>query len=676
MLRLDANGTVLAYYSPPNHPLTEHLVGRPAHLSQLRLNPDTLAFILDQLPETYTSHCEMVYDLEPELKATCPDWQPATYFIRLTPDTHTSALTETDWPYGQHSILCFIQDITQRKQSELLTESYYTELLESRSQIEIQSLVLGQQTEALQLANQQIHHSAEQKMAFITQISHEIRTPINGLIGLSQLLQDTPLNINQLDLVDSIKLSANTLLNTINELLDFSKMEAGFFTLNIGNCDLRQHIRNACDVITPLVNQKNLELVTFIDPQLPACLTTDGDRLQQVILNLLSNACKYTNFGTIELRVKSETFSNQQAHIHISVKDSGIGIPEDKQHLLFQQFSQLHQASDITTPVQSTGLGLAICKNIVELMQGEIGVTSRPGDGSTFWFTFTAPVETPADPSYMPYRQIVLVEENPMARDVRRAAFEYLGCRVIVEPSFEGLLRHPLADAVVISYPFDDGDTDMRNALIHELLADNVPVFCLVNRRVNPNLTFPVTGLLHRPLNTDVLLQQLTQPLKLEETPVVASSELPPTIPESVVLPLTDHLTPKPATLGHVLVVEDNLVNQKVVTKFLDHLHYSYDVANNGIQAIKAIKTTPYDLVLMDCQMPQMDGYEASRVIRQELQLNHLPIIALTAHALAGERQKCLDAGMNDYLTKPIAKQQLDVLLCHYIQPGQLQSLN
>ena len=528
---------------------------------------------------------------------------------------------------------------------------------------------LTQQAEALLQASTQIKALAEQKMGFITQISHEIRTPLSGLIGLTQLLMDTSLCPEQQDLVDSIRLSAGALMNTVNELLDFSRIEAGFFSLNPGNCNFRTTVRHACDVIAPLMQQKNLELVCFIDPQLPLLIHSDEERLKQVLVNLLGNACKYTNHGGVELRVQSETLPNQQARLTVTIRDTGIGIPVEKQHLLFQQFTQLHNPSEIQTPVHSTGLGLAICKTIIDLMQGEIGAISKPGEGSTFWFTLTVPVIEESTQYFLPYRQLLLIEENANVRDYRQAAFAALGCRVIIEPNLNGILRHPLVDAVIISYPFDETNPEHICALVDELMTDGVPVFCLVSRRTRPSLPFAVTGLLYRPLNTDTLAEQMLHPVKH-----VATSEptkpLPPSqphvIPESVVIPMP--------TQGHVLVAEDNLVNQKVVCKFLEQLRYSYDVVCNGHQAVEAIKIGDYDAVLMDCQMPDLDGYEASTIVRQQLGLINLPIIALTAHVMPGERQKCLDAGMNDYLTKPLARQHLANMLGLYIQPGQLMT--
>jgi two-component system, sensor histidine kinase and response regulator len=484
---------------------------------------------------------------------------------------------------------------------------------------------------------------------------------------LTQLLLDTAMTPEQQDLVDSIKLSAGALLNTVNEMLDFSKMEAGFFQLNMGPCHIRRAVRHACDVIGPLMQQKNLELVCFIDPQLPLMVHGDEERFKQLLVNLLGNACKYTNHGVIQLRVQSDLLADKQVRLIVTIQDTGIGIPLDKQHLLFQQFTQLHNPSDVQTPVHSTGLGLAICKTIVDLMQGDIGAISKPGKGSTFWFTLTANLIESYPKYYLPYRQLLLIEENATVRQIRQDVFAALGCRVITEPDVKGILRHPLVDAVVLSYPFDDHQTDTLCTLVEDLMTDGVPVFCLVNSRTRPMLPFAVSGLLYRPLNTDSLLEHMLNPVKY--LPLVAANlppHFPQTIPESAVIPM-------PAQ-GHVLVAEDNLVNQKVVCKFLDQLRYTYDVARNGQQALNAIKTNHYDAVLMDCQMPDMDGYEASLLVRQQLGLLHLPIIALTAHAMPGERQKCLDAGMNDYLSKPLAKQHLANMLSQYIQPSEVLS--
>jgi signal transduction histidine kinase/ActR/RegA family two-component response regulator len=686
VLKMRQSGEVEEQYAPLAHPLVP-TDGAFLHLNDLLLDPPTKAFILTHFQLGESVSCDMPF--------TTQSGDLRTFQVRI------SVHNQSGW--------CIIEDITARKSSEALKEAYYNELLLSRQKLEAQSQQLILQAEELQTANANVVRATEQKMAFITQLSHELRTPLNGIMGIVQLMQHaSQLTYEQQEYLDNIQSASSTLLHTINDVLDFSRLEAGQFTLNLEPCDLRVAINEAWQMVQGMIEQKHLDFVTFIDPQLPRSVLADNVRIRQLVLNLLSNACKYTPFGRITLNVKLKGIcladdGPPMARVCVEVTDTGIGIAEEKISALFQRFSQVHSADDTDHTFQSTGLGLSICKSIIALMPGgEIGVRSKLTEGSTFWFELDCTVITPtlapslmsasvatfAGPMpalagrYLPYNTLLLIEENQSLWDTRKRCFEYLGLQVIIEPNLMGMLKHPLVDVVVLSYPLLEYD-DMSDDLINEWIMDNRPLFLLVNRGVNPVYSHPITGILDKPLNTEHLYAQMHTPqirggasggAKPIEPAVASNADH--NIPEAVVIPLgqppagSDALPLNATTQAPplLLVVEDNLVNQKVITKFLERLGYGADVCANGREALEKLDQHRYPLVLMDCQMPEMDGYEATRRIRQlPDERTKLPIIAMTAHVLAGERQKCIDAGMTDYIAKPIELELLRQMLDTYM---------
>jgi two-component system, sensor histidine kinase and response regulator len=509
-------------------------------------------------------------------------------------------------------------------------------------------------------------------------MSHELRTPLNGIKGLLELLGQTHLTFEQQDMVDTLKTSALILADTINEVLDFAKLSAGQFALTKGPCNLRLITQQSVGMVENLLRQKNLELTCLIDPTTPDLVYCDETRLRQVLVNLLSNACKYTNQGSVQLHITHSPNTERPAdenglpycNLKVAVTDTGIGISSENQTRLFEKYNTLHTNNDLKIHAQSTGLGLVITKHIVELMEGTIGVTSQYGQGSTFWFTLQPAVLQAAQRMYHPFRHVVLLDANETSRGVRKTALEAMGIKTTLEVHPKGLLNHPVVDAVIMDWPnpwMDEPDTLLLLQALHD---DHIPVFCLTSRHCAPVIPVPITGLLYKPLLSHVALEQLLNPVAVAPAcPIPEAVTIP--LPVNDLAPRQPMVTPASATpsrnKGHILIVDDNLINQKVAGKFVAKCGYTFDLAENGQVALNMLQNQgPYLAVLMDCQMPIMDGYEATQQARLQPAFARLPIIAVTAHAFAGEKQKCLDAGMTDYLSKPLDFELLNATLEQY----------
>ncbi len=528
--------------------------------------------------------------------------------------------------------------------------------------------------EQLREARDQALQSVRAKTAFLANMSHEIRTPLNSIVGLSALLLETDLSPEQRDFAQTIRLSSDVLLETINNVLDFSKISSGKVALENTEFDPRVVFQSAADLLADAARKKNLELAVHLADDLPTVLRGDPGRLRQVIVNLIGNAIKFTAAGEVVLRVSLESAADTSVRLRFEVTDTGIGIAEDAQRRLFQPF---HQADASTTRrFGGSGLGLAISAQIVELMGGKIGVSSQPGKGSTFWFTASLEkaalgADAPAKSVDLAGVRVLIVDDNATNRKLLRLQLQAQGMRVDAAAGGAEALAAMLREADVDPYRIALVDWQMPGMDGLELAAriKAAPGLAKI-RLVMMSSAGPAPGndprgkLFDGWLTKPVKAAELSQRLAALCHPAQAAAPQPPVAPAP-----SKSITTAPAGKARILMAEDNPVNQKVATIQLKRLGYTVDVVGNGREALEAIKRTRYDLVLMDCQMPEMDGYEATGEIRkyQAGSPDHTPVIALTAFGLSGDREKCLEAGMDDYLAKPIRIEQLKEMLDRWL---------
>jgi PAS domain S-box-containing protein len=500
------------------------------------------------------------------------------------------------------------------------------------------------------------------KSEFLANMSHEIRTPMNGVIGLADLLSNTSLTNLQSQYVSTIRQSANSLISIINDILDFSKIEAGKMTLDHKPFVLRNVFEEVCESLAFMTYTKGLHLALLYDNSLPETLCGDAGRLRQVFLNLISNAVKFTNEGEVIVRINREPASNGSCKLRCQVQDTGIGIEKTAQKFLFEPFSQVDGSS--TRKFGGTGLGLSISKKLVELMNGEISVTSEIGFGSTFEFMVVMDCpekETPPSVDLSAFR-ILLFDLHPATRLSLRHCLERTNIQIDEAGDMEQLLEQIKNQNKTVPYDLVILDCEYPGFSPEEItrrfdkeqdcsIPRSIITFSL-GAIIDPNsINIPgKVGFLTKPIKQRFLLHEVTAALGLN---VTADSD---SIVSGIIKP------DKPVGQQRILLVEDVKVNVLVATGMIVAQGHSVDTAENGFQALEKLRENDYDLVLMDCQMPEMDGYQCTNEIRSGksgVRNSEIPIIAMTAHAMSGDREKCLAAGMNDYLSKPIDRKSL-----------------
>lgn len=567
---------------------------------------------------------------------------------------------------------------------DYITKPFHFEevLVRVENQLSIRDLQkqLTQQKEAAEKA-------AQAKADFLAMMSHEIRTPLNGVLGMTQLLAETVLSQEQQKFLKIIELSGETLLTVINDILDFSKIESGQLELENRPLNLRDCVENICDLLGLKAQEKNLELLYVVSPDVPQLIMGDVTRLHQILMNLVNNAVKFTDAGEVLIKVETKAsspnvISSNKIRLEFSVKDTGIGIPEDKINRLFKPFSQVDSAT--SRKYGGTGLGLVICERLVKLMGGNIGVESQENQGSRFFFEIKTQAVAGKREAYLNAgvpelmnRRVLLVSSHQTSREILLEQCRYWGLLPVGLSTATDLMNQWPAgigqgsdrpDVILIDMDLPDMDGVTLGRRIQQLdsaesTPQNIPLILLTSLAKYDEQSEAIATIFHTHLLKPVKSSQLFDALMS----VFSNTQQSNPRKKKPKAKLAENLAQELPL--RILIAEDSSINQELVLTILNKMGYTADVVNNGIEAIEAIKKHPYNIIFMDVQMPEMDGLTAARYIVQNWSDNQRPkIIAMTASAFQEDKQNCLDAGMDDYISKPIRIEQVQEMLQKWSQ--------
>jgi two-component system sensor histidine kinase/response regulator len=609
------------------------------------------------------------------LDLSLPDSQGIETIVRLhakAPDTPIIALSGRD----DQSIIEMA--VKQGAEDCLLKGAFSTEILVRTIRYAIDRRGLR---EDLARARDVALESARVRSEFLANMSHEIRTPLNGVVGMTRLLIDTLVSADQREMLEIASMSADTLLTIVNEILDFSKISAGKVVLEEADFDLATAVENVVQIFSEQAYTKGLVLDSFIDDDVPMRLRGDAGRLCQVLTNLIGNAVKFTAVGEATVRVERVGGDADHSVLRFQVRDTGIGIPLDGQRNIFQAFTQGN--TSITRRFGGTGLGLAISAQLVELMGGNIGLESASGRGSTFWFTARFPhhpVVGSGDSSPEHLRlervRVLVVDGSDVSARVIgehlrawRMRSEFVANQAQALAAFKQALAvgDPFQITIIDLQLADRGGLDLARAIKGMPELAGVPVLGLYALGSRPEQTLTRISGIRSLLGKPVRQSQLFNTLNALMTASAEFSPEPPRRARSM-REIRSAIPEEIRQRTRILLVEDNLVNQQVEMRMIDRIGYHAVPVDNGRIALEQLAHTDFDIILMDCQMPEVDGYTATREIRRrEGSARHTPIIGVTAHALPGDREECLKAGMDDYTAKPIMPEDLGAMIDKWV---------